>query len=137
MNNPFAPPGGEHPTSGRVAPVDADTWSRGWKAKLDWLLLAVLGLVVVPHVLLNAMLWFGHWQGIGLYDPEIGGDPAWRARSVVLPLLVAVAAAVRLFAAREWRPMGHRLKRGYAVVAVIALLTALVALIPEPSFWWR
>jgi hypothetical protein len=137
MNNPFAPPGDAHTSNGRIVPEDVYGARRhGWRLTIDVLLLVVLGVLLAPHVLLNAMLWLGYLQDIGIYDPEIGGDPAWRGRPVTVPVLIAAIATVRIVLSRGRQAMGRRLKRAYAATATAAVLTALVSLIPEPSFWW-
>jgi len=136
MTNPFAPPGDANPSSGGIAAGNSDGVRQRWRSFLDTLLLVMLGLGLAPHVLLNAALWLGHLQGIGLYDPEVGGDPAWRGRSLTGPLLVAVIATARLFVARGRHSMRPGLKRAYVALAIVAVLAALVVLIPEPSFSW-
>jgi hypothetical protein len=136
MSNPFAPPGDTRPSSERGAPEDTGGPGQGrWRAAFDTLLFVVLGLTLVPHVLLNAMLWLGHWQGIGMYDPAIGGDPAWRARSAGVPLAAGCIAAARILVARTRLPIGRGFERAYVAMATVALVTTLVALLPEPSFF--
>ena len=100
------------------------------------LLLVVLGLALVPAVLINGVLWSEHFRGIAIFDPEIGGDPVWRARPVIVPLLVAVAAALRLVLARRRLPTRRWPARAYVLVLATAILAAAIAQIPEPSFSW-
>ena len=138
MANPYSPPGGDGlPREPNAAEGAAPVVEPRWMARSDVLLLLVLGAAAGPAVFLNALLWFEHFMGLGLYDPAIGGDPAWRTRSVTLPALVGAAAIVRLVAGRRGWSVRRKRFRAYAAVLSIAVLTALAALVPEPRFLAR
>jgi hypothetical protein len=105
--------------------------------RIDALLIVVLAALLVPAVAINAILWRERLQGVALFDPSVGGDPAWRARPLFAPITVAAAVAVRLAAARGRWPLGRPFARAYAIVLGIAILTAAAALLPEPSVFSR
>jgi hypothetical protein len=130
MTKPSAPIGETGTPSGPHA-----TGDRRRGSKIDMLLFVILGIVLLPAVVLNALLWLGHFLGLGVYDPAIGGDPAWRGRPLAVPLLVAVTAVVRLVVARGRWPMSPRATRALAVLVTVAVVTAAVSQIPEPSFF--
>jgi len=107
---------------------------KAWASKFDLLLIVALGLVLAPAVLLHVLLWSGHCLGMGLYDPALGGDPIWRHRPLILPVLVGVAAILRLTFSRGHWLSDSRPRRALTVLAVVAFVTAALSLIPEPSF---
>ena len=125
------PVGGENDVRS-VDRVSRSTRQR-WLRTLDMLLIILSGGVLVPSVLLNIILWRERLLGIALFDPAVGGDPAWRTRPLFVPLVVAAAATARLFISRRQRPASGRLARAHAIVLGVALLMAAAALIPEPT----
>jgi hypothetical protein len=132
MTNPSA----SRETDMRSAPrATGAPHQRKHRSKIDVALLVVLSIVLLPAVLLNCLLWLGHFLGLGVYDPATGGDPSWRGRPLALPLLVAVTGVLRLLLARERLPMSPRTARALAVLVTVAVLTAAVSRIPEPGFF--
>ena len=105
--------------------------NRSWP---DTALVLALVLTLVPAVWINSVLWLEHLAGLGIYDPGLGGDPAWRGRPLFVPMLVATIALARL-ALRTLRPIAARQRVGLTIIAVIALLLAAASKIPEPSLF--
>jgi hypothetical protein len=106
-------------------------------ARGDVLLLVLLGAALGPATFLNALLWWEHFMGLGLHDSAIGGDPAWRTRSVTLPALVGAVVIGRLIGGRHTWSVRRKRLRAYVAVLSIAVLIALAALIPEPPLFAR
>jgi hypothetical protein len=123
--------GGESNVS-RVDAVSRPTRQR-WVDRIDALLILLLGGALVPSVLVNIVLWRERLQGIALYDFAVGGDSAWQARPLLMPLVVAAAATVRLCIPRRRWPLSGRLMRAHAIALSVAVLTAAAAFIPAPT----
>src|SRR3954447_17806659 len=138
MSNPYAPPGDADAAGSRSATEHAGpTQPSRWGGKVDALAVVVGSIALVPGILINGLLWFEHLRGIGVFDPGLGGDPFWRTRPLVLPLVVAAVGATRLALARRRWPMRPSLTKGHAVLLSLAILIAAVALIPEPSIFTK
>ena len=100
----------------------------------DIVLSLTLACALLPAISFNALLWYEHVAGLGIYDPALGGDPAWRHRPLILPALAFVGAVGRLALRRFW-PTAPRNRRATLGLAVIALGTLAASLIPEPSYF--
>jgi hypothetical protein len=90
-------------------------------------------LLLFPSVLSNALLWYERLSGIGLYDPAVGGDPLWRNRPLLIPLLVAAAGILRLALFRVW-PVDAWYRRMLTALIIVALLVAAASQIYPPDF---
>jgi len=72
-----------------VQPAVAAGRAHNEKAWFDAVGVSILALLLLPAILTNALLWYEYLSGIGLYDPAAGGDPAWKHRPLLIPVLVA------------------------------------------------
>jgi hypothetical protein len=84
--------------------------------------IAVLTLLGAPFLLVlpsYGMSLRERVQGIAFVDPALGGDPDWRARPMLVPLVVAAAIVGRLFLARRRWPMSPSRRRAYAILLTL------------------
>lgn len=121
-----------HAASNRASVVTGarSATRRSWA---DAVGVSILALLLLPAILTNALLWYEHLSGIGLYDRAAAGDPAWTQRPLVIPSLVAVAGVVRLALSRVW-PVAARYRRILWVLTVVAVLVAGASQIHVPDF---
>src|SRR5690348_10822295 len=97
MSRPYTPPGDADAARSRSATEHAGpAKSSRWRANVDALARVVGWTVVVPGILINGVLLLERLRGIVIFDPALGGDPLWRTRPLVLPLVVAAGGATRL-----------------------------------------
>jgi hypothetical protein len=94
---------------------------------------SILALLLLPAILSNALLWYEHWSGIGLYDPAAGGNPVWKLRPLLTPILVAAAGVLRLALSRVWL-VAPRYRWILMALIVVALLVAAASQIYPPGF---
>ncbi|HLK92700.1 MAG TPA: hypothetical protein VKZ18_22595 [Polyangia bacterium] len=116
---------------------DAPKPSPRWSPRADALVITALGAPLLPISLLNGMLLRERVQGIALADPALGGDPTWRARPLILPLVVAAAAVGRLLLARRRWPLRRPLTLAYTIVLIVAVASVGAALVPAPAVFPR
>jgi len=99
------------------------------------MLTSILALMLVPAILLNAVLWYERFAGLGIYDPAMAADPPLQQRPLLVPLLVGFVALGRLGLGRA-RLIAPRYRWALLIIATVAALTAACSRIPEPSFHW-
>jgi hypothetical protein len=122
--NPYAPPGKDEAMRGKT---------RARRSWWDVMLAFVLALMLVPAVIVNGILWYGHFADLGIYDPSGQPDPVWNARPFAVPMLVFAAAATRLALSGKrsvWLPA----RVGFVIVALAALLLAVASRLPPANF---
>ena len=103
---------------------------------VDAVAVSSLALLLVPAILANAVLWYEHLSGIGLYDPAAGGDPVWKQRPLLVPVLVAATGVLRLVLGRVWF-IGPRCRWILLALVIVALLMAAASQIHPPAFSYR
>jgi len=91
---------------------------------------SILALLLLPDILSNG---YEHLSGIGLYDPAAGGDPVWKHRPLLTPILVAAAGVLRLALSRVWL-VAPRYRWILLALIVVALLMAAASQIHPPGF---
>jgi hypothetical protein len=94
---------------------------------------SILALLLLPAILTNALLWYEHLSGVGLYDPAAGGDPVWKHRPLLTPILVAAAGVLRLALARVWL-VGPRYRWILLALVAVALLMVLASQVHPAGF---
>lgn len=116
--------------------ADPPNSPRRWP-RADIVAIAALAVPLLPVLALNALLLRERAQGLALADPAVGGDPAWRARPLLLPLVVAAAIVGRLVLARRRWPLRRPLTLAYAIVLILAVASVAAALVPAPAVFPR
>jgi len=94
---------------------------------------SILALLLLPAILSNVLLWYEQLSGIGLYDPAGGGDPVWKHRPLLTPILVAAAGLLRLALSRV-RLVGPRYRWILLALIIVALLMAAASQIHPRGF---